>query len=500
MATAKPYHTASVVSSLALPVDPAALAGRRLEAALRAAASSVGALGVGLRAAMYGWSVQLRQAQRLPGGRWYVESCPSYVATVEGCTRWAATLAWRFAQHLVGWAEVATEHARVLGAQLRRIRWGSRYGRHIVLEGWQIAGLRAASGASVCQSADLEVEAADALARLRAGSRTATIRCPLHDDNTPSLVLWANGGAMCMACEQVDGTAPRWAWLAAGHKVRLLPASRTSTASQPYRHNKSPPILAPGPARAAASATGGPAPLTGYSAPVGGCVLSGPVRSGHTIALLRASISASGRATTWRTPGNRATGGVLVALQRAERLSRTPAAAQRAHDAAVFGDGLPARAVLPDRLLSVSTMGRAPHGGWNTPQAPRCQDWVLVDIDDIVLPDDVTGLAEALAASVVMDGEASGRCAVVRTGPVGLQVWVELRYARHSAATWHQQPAVRAWHAALGARVLVAARAHGAQGGHADASACAAGRFGRRPGWRLVDGTPYRAHLLHVSC
>jgi hypothetical protein len=191
-------------------------------------------------------------------------------------------------------------------------------------------------------------------------------------------------------------------------------------------------------------------------------------------------------------------GGVLQALQYAEQASSTPAAHDRAHEAAMFGAGLPSRAVLPDRLLSVSTMGRAQGGGWSTPMVPRCQQWVLVDVDDVQLPEQAHALGPALAAAVRADAEASGRCAVVRTGPTGLQVWVELAHARHSAATWHQLPEVRAWHAALGERLLAVAQAHGAQGGHADASACAAGRFGRRPGWRLVDGAPYRAHLLHV--
>jgi hypothetical protein len=491
MVTSPAYHAASVVSSLSLPPDELARAGQRLQAALRAAAASTGALGVGTRAALYGWAVQLRAAQALPCGRWYVESCPSYVATVEGCTRWAAAVAWRALGAAVGWVEAPTALARSLGARLRRLVWGSRYGRHLLLEPWQLAALRAVAGAAAAPQGEHRVPAAAALRRLRAGARTATVHCPLHDDRTPSLVLWASGGAQCMACQLEDGP-PRWAWLPAGdgQHVRLLPATgastagtRTSTAPAPCRYNKSPPMR--------------PAPAP--AGPVGGCVARGPVHSGHVTALLRAHTDAAGHTRTWRTPGARAAGGVLAALVRADAASRTQAARDRAHDAALFGAGLPARAVLPDRLLSVSTMGRPPGAGWATPQVPRCQLWVLLDLDDLQLPADTSGLGAALAAVVASDAEASGRCAVVRTGPTGLQVWVELAHARHSAATWHQQPAVRAWHAALGARVLAAAHAHGAQGGHADASACAAGRFGRRPGWRLVDGAPYRAHLLHVT-
>jgi len=388
------------------------------------------------------------------------------------------------ARRVVGWWEASTEQARVLGAQLRRVKWGSRYGRHLVLNDWQLAAMRAACGQAACP-AQVVLDGANALARFGRGARTASVRCPMHADATPSLVLWANGGAQCMACQQGDGTAPRWAWVARGTQLHLLPASRTSTASALHQHNKSP--------HGAALVVG-----TSASGPVGGCVVRGTVHSGNLSVLLRAAVSSAGRTITWRTPGSRAAGGVLCALERAEAHSSTPAAQQRAQEAAVYGAGLPARAALPDRLLSVSTMGRAPGVSWSAPQVPRCQQWVLVDIDDVELPAQAQALGAALAAAVQANGEASGRCAVVRTSPTGAQVWVELREARHSATAWHQLPDVRAWHAALGARLLAAAHQNGAQGGHADASACAAGRFGRRPGWRLVGGVPYRAHLLHV--
>lgn len=485
MATTSSYLPRNSVSSLSLPYDELSVESSRVQSALRKAAEGTTALARGIQAAFYGWAVQVRRARQLPCGRWYMESCPNYLATVEGCTRWAASLAWKLAHRVVGWVEATTEQARLLGATLRRVKWGSRYGRHLLLHGWQLAALRAVSGAANGASGELLVDASDALARIRSGARTATVCCPLHGDSTPSLVLWASGGAQCMACQQADGTAPRWAWLAEGEQVRLLPASRTNTASACLQHNKSPLVA-------------GRVPTGLPGAPVGGLIARGVVRSGHTSALLRACVNDAGRTLTWRTPGSRAAGGVLSALDRAEAQSLTQASEQRAREAAVFGAGLPDRAALPDRLLSVSTMGRAPGGGWATPQVPRCQQWVLVDIDDVELPEHAHDIGRKISSAAVSDFEASGRCAVVRTGPTGLQVWVELRHARHSAATWHQLPEVRAWHASLGERLLTVARENGARGGHCDPSACAAGRFGRRPGWRMVAGAPYRSHLLHV--
>ena len=479
-ATKEAYLPRSLLSSLLVPDERSARA-QALTIGLRLASSAAGALGVGVRAALHCWSVQLRRAQPLPCGRWYVESCPSYLTTVDGCTSWAARLAWSAARRLVGWLEASTDHARTCGAQLREKAPGTRFGRHLLLEPWQVASIAAVCGTTSTPNA-VAVDGAEALARFSRGARTATVHCPNHDDKTPSMVVWANGGAQCMACQLPDGSSPRWAWIGRGKTLHLLPAGKqVAPTFVARRNNKGPPVTCATP-----------------FGPVGGMVARGAVHS-FPVSSRLGCVLTDGAWRTHRSAGSR-TGCVLAALQRAEQRSATPQAADRARVALVCGEGLPARAVLPDALLSASTMGRdTGRHGWSAPWQPRCQAWVLLDLDNVAQLDGCHDVGSVLAGVAAADSQLSGRCAVVRTSPTGVQVWAELALARHSAATWHQLPAVRAWHAALGSSLLAALHGLGAAGGAADASACAAGRFGRRPGWRIKAGALYRAHLLHVS-
>ena len=58
----------------------------------------------------------------------------------------------------------------------------------------------------------------------------------------------------------------------------------------------------------------------------------------------------------------------------------------------------------------------------------------------------------------------------------------------------------RAFLASLGRQISNHLRSCGCEGGHVDYSAFAAGRFGRRPGWRLLsDGYPFRSTLVGYS-
>lgn len=114
--------------------------------------------------------------------------------------------------------------------------------------------------------------------------------------------------------------------------------------------------------------------------------------------------------------------------------------------------------------------------------------WVGVDIDNLDRVPDAAGL-EAAGAAVVdhlrRSATWTGRCALVQTGPRGVQAWVELATDRLDPAGFYADPAVRAVLALLDAAVLGALRAHGAAGGHADPSVHAAGRLMRLPGPRI---------------
>lgn len=174
---------------------------------------------------------------------------------------------------------------------------------------------------------------------------------------------------------------------------------------------------------------------------------------------------------------------------------------------------------MPVSLLSVSLM-RASE--WkevatrsaNTPIArvpaswePSAQAWVLLDIDGLhglgpaAADDPVTAAVAAAATRAARrDAQLSGRLMVVRTGPSGLHLWAELREPRADPRGWFADPAVRVWYAALGGRVLAAVRRAGGVGGVVDMSSAAAGRFARRPGWRVLEeGGVFRSALVGVA-
>lgn len=188
---------------------------------------------------------------------------------------------------------------------------------------------------------------------------------------------------------------------------------------------------------------------------------------------------------------------------------------------------------LPTDILSVSAMrpsgwrevkttsgdGASVPTGWE----PSAQQWVFFDLDDVDGLGGVDGDGDALevdaygrdelkssvatrAATAMIrvvrrSVELSGVCMVLRSGPCGLHIWAELREVRENPRGWFANAATRDWYARIGARLLDAARKAGASGGSVDMSSCAAGRFARRPGWRIRSdsGAPFRSHIITVA-
>ena len=448
----------------------------------------------------------------------YLELCPSYLSTLDGVTRWAAREAWSTCFGIIGWVEYGTKVAASLGARLRDLSWGQRWGRHMFLTEQQHQALLLAARSAREQGLLSEYEAYKGSTGVGSaviksfpwgnypGKRTVAVPCPFphnhkNSDRTPSLVLWRPnrdgvGGALCMVCKTHHGAPVAWAVRyhqdeAVLYATRAEPMEPKTTLQAPHtrhRHNKH--------------------PIGGIGGPIGGCV--GPVLPQQSGCFVGARLDATrcGHSLSiHRSSGSRLSGNPLVALRWSDSRSRGDAAADRA---AFVQWVLPERADvvseewLSTRLCSVSTM--APKGwvdtrngpmpiGWS----PKRQGWVLLDLDGIDALDAVEqSVGEAVSRVVRRDQECSGRLAVVRTGPVGLQVWVELREVRHSPTKWHRNPNVISWYADLGKRVLCAVRALGATSGLVDSTSCAAGRFGRRPGWRLLeDGSLFRSRLLH---
>ena len=143
----------------------------------------------------------------------------------------------------------------------------------------------------------------------------------------------------------------------------------------------------------------------------------------------------------------------MASIERAEQRSAGESATIKAHEAHLYNDPhLPGRALLPDVLMSVSCMRRA---SWQDQWKAKTQRWMLIDLDDVEGLDRCSAdLGERLSFLAMQDPEVGGSVAVVRTGPTGIQVWVELEPARHSPVEWCQLPEVRRWHAELGELLL----------------------------------------------
>lgn len=91
----------------------------------------------------------------------------------------------------------------------------------------------------------------------------------------------------------------------------------------------------------------------------------------------------------------------------------------------------------------------------------------------------------------------TGRFAILRTGPRGVQIAVELEHARwESADLWRDIHFVRLIDE-VAVQMLSILRAQGCQGGHVDRSMFRAGHDMRRPGWRIdKEGRLFRARLI----
>lgn len=404
----------------------------------------------------------------------------------------------------------------------------------------------------------VRVEAVVQLRRLPLpGLRTVSARCPRgaahrNGDRKPSLMLWMNrdgitGGAMCPVC--VDNPSPgephrfltwRVMYMPDNRAVLVTPRRRAQEDLAALYSGSAPPPLDDldverTPDAQEADDAG---ELPGF--PVGGCVADRTVASRVGAVQHMAYVTASlKRGAAEGDPRSRTVGTVarqrcpLKALLWSERRSSGPMAAERAGEVAFFarasleaGD-LPAddgadecndgeRAngeLLPTQLLSVSAMkptgwrdvaaagGRVVSvpAGWEA----SAQAWVLFDLDDVdgLGDEDVVQAAGAkIVGALRREQQLSGRAAVLQTGPRGVHAWAELREVRDNPRRWWAQDATRAWYARLGGRVLAAAHRAGAREGKVDMASCAAGRFARRPGWRLLsDGSLFRARIVTVA-
>jgi hypothetical protein len=462
------------------------------------------ALGNGVRGFLYAWKNGHRHKLQLTSDcHWYVETCPAYVATVDGVSKWSARIAWTAVEQVLQWNQVKASEVEKLGPKLRKLPSGSlRGGRHLLLTGEQVAAIDLATAATEpgpakpyqrgpvlppaghratepARAGWIEAKAhTSQIQRLRE-TRTLAVKCPVHNDKDPSLVLWSNGGGMCMSC----GWRASWRIFdgrlfckSASTQIRIGQSAdrqRITTTNTPYR------------------------PGTSSAGPVGGHVATRSTNTRHAGSLLREWQDCDGNWHRARSSGHKLSGDLIDILVRSEAASLGNAA-EKAADSHFYFNSLPDRAVIADKLVSTGCVVRSNGPGWSGQWNASVQRWVLIDLDDLHFAGS-SFAASRLAAVIDSDNECSGRFAVVQTSLNGLQVWVELAAPRFKPARWFEKPCVRQWYARLANGLLDAVRSQGVSGGYADKSSCGVDRWGRRPGWRMKDGQLFRSSLLHVQ-
>lgn len=476
--------------------------------AIRLLASRDDALGRGVRGLLYAWQHGHRSnLQPCDNGRWYIETCPAYIATVDGVSKWSARIAWTAVEEILDWQCASVQHVKSLGIKLRTLARGVRRGgRHLLLNGEQVAALDLAAATEPRHPATgyqrgpnrpsagpgaihpprgrwLRARANTAQIQRLGRTRTVAVTCPAHQDRDPSLVLWSNGGAMCMSCGW------RASWKIDGDQLFVKAAACENRVGESAHGH---PI----------TTTNTPSrPCIVASGPVGGQIATRSTNTRHAGSSLTEWQGKDGEWRRSRSAGHRLAGDLLDVLVRAEARS-LGVAAEKAAEAAFYGDGIPDRAIVSDKLVSTGCVVRSGGQGWIRRWTATVQRWVLIDLDDLHYADpsfaasfDASRLGDALRN----DAECSGRFAVVETSHTGLQVWVELAQARFNPEQWFCKPEVREWYSALANRMLSAVHLQGVRGGHVDHSSCGSGRWGRRPGWRMKQGRLFRATLLHVE-
>ena len=481
-----------------------------------------------------------KSAQRLDGAVYYLELCSGYIATM-GPSRWAARAAWNLLVH-AGWIPVAPAWAaRDQGAHVP-IAVSRGVGQHVLLpeadrdlmarqtRAWMADGTLAPlpEGDPFASGDPTSDGWVSVVLGRRRGSGVYACRCPFHEDRRASAGIFLNadgrtGGGRCMACVRQDGSGLTFAvrqsdaggWFAR----RARPDAGANAARARDVHVRAQRATAPAPAPGEK-----PAEKTDNVRVEQETIEKDrhiPTRIAPGGGVLGVNLRASAQTGTASSEGW-LRGDLFEVLERACHRSLWKGQDKKALEASglwmmacMHVGGIDRRAYLPDSLYHVSDMeetgsaliDRVFRGkvvsiptvlGWR----PWRQRRVLFDLDGLRWGSD--GDVETFAAATVRwirrRREFSGRVAVVRTSPTGVQIVAELTHAREGVIDWWKKNHVRSWYAKSAQALLKLARKHGAQGGIADLSSGAAGRLGRRPGWRLLkDGSPYRSHLVALE-
>ena len=445
-------------------------------------------IGTGIRGLLWILS-SVKRPQICCDSRWtYVEVCQSYLATVDGVSRWSAKQGWNAGIKILKAVQLSKEVAAKIGIYPAKTN-GKRHGGFILVKPRLVDQIDQAYQALVAEGLinrpDIRAHhwKTISLSKMPQPGRTRAVSCPdthahKNGDRHPSLVLWMNqdqksGGAFCMTCKKP------WSVKYDRSKASLFfPHGKEILRSADFLCNKDPLIS--------------PNELGGMF-----CTKSKSQYTKHLGGTLRGFYGNEGE----RRQSRKLSGSfdnVIQNLKWHEQRSSGRAATERALAVSSLAESedVFSNLYLWMPICSVSDMRACAWDGKRpTDWKPVRQSWVLFDLDGVEnIPDNAGNL---LGELVQNEKHLSGDVAIVRTGPVGLQVWAKLVKPRYLPAIWHRLPVVVEWYSQVGNRMLDVLHRNGATNGTVDMACCSAGRFGRRPGWRLLaDGTPFRSSLL----
>lgn len=461
-----------------------------------------------------------RPRQVLRDGRRYVELSIGFVARAASTSYGTSWTAWHAVLGLVGWSSLVAREADDLGASLRVLERGRRWGQHLAIEEERLLALDEVARAVVARGLvddHVAFEPPPGSVRRVEVVRSRSARCPWHDDRRPSMIVnldesGARGLAVCMVCASRDGRrlsahiarspSGEWTGRLSASTLRWWTGEEVDLDldERPRARGGRDETVWPDPAPSSREQE---IDLDTSARSIPGALPSG---SGEVVL---------GRLDGRGLHGSRSRGDLVDVLRRADRRSSTESEWSKAWTASArfgtAGEREDGRSYLPDRLVSVQRMGVASRrtilragseveipDRWR----PISQEWVLLDLDHLERGissrsrEQVEEVVEEVRSIARDDGWLRGDYAVVETSSSGAQVWLRLRSAVDPAALSSSRFA-RAWLRGLARRVVDRLRAVGCGEAVVDESAWGSHRFGRRPGWRLLrDGSPFRARLV----
>lgn len=462
-----------------------------------------------------------------------IERCASYYVRA-GTSEGVSEIVFPQVVAVLGAVEITATDAAAVGYPVRK---AARRGRYYLLPD------PGRAGELVDELAQLGIRREVSISRWAWGTpsevqtvtrgREVWTLCPRHDDHDPSCQINASGLAYCYACGCVVGRA-------------ALTGPDTASFSLLLRREEAAPAtpLLPPPGVHVCPCPG-PTSILPYSSLLA-CAAGRPgflrPAPGRTTGVR--VFDAAGRVTGESAPmsrglvlGRRFGDGIKGKQGRFARsysskhdlLDLLRSAQQRDAGPGAYGRGLEADAAhcrsgladhrhfLPDRYVgldeqahqSVRSFARTTATKEIEVLAPEgfesvATRWVGGDLDkfDRAPVNDSTLVEAAKVIERYAEGHRfySGRVGVVRTSHLGVQVVLELSRTRFDPEAFYADRHVQAVFAATDAVCLQAVRDAGFEGGHADPTVHAPGRYVRRPGPRKTkQGTVYVSRLVYAS-